>query len=694
MESNNEVKYAGFMTRLLVFLADIFVVSFLIYSINTVISIEKYPIAILLIWWIYTAFMISKWQTTIGGKVLGIKIVNIELTSLTFLKASIRFIVSILPFVVYSYVRGMQHIMDVAPSPTVQMLPQLIFILLPFVMFFSKKRQMIHDMVVKSIVIDINKTIKKDDVAGNRVVPLGRTILRIVGGLLFLIVFGYVFMYTSVFYMLGKHSANNYNASFRTKYQVNDLNDTKIIFYRKELEKHSKEFIDAEGMYDIFAADTKKDLALNCIQASLKEHNVSDWIEAGSDFRKNARNKYADTEEKIKKAKRNESYMGHHFYDYDMNDVNEIENDIASIWDAKKNKKTCDNLVPVSELFDAFMVRYIPNREDALRSYKQSYSYAKPTGVTNKSFYKREIEKTTQWVNTLRIKYPNIEQAVQALKERQSLEAQKLREHKKKEADARKLELIWLAAEKNNLYGKRHYKKVDLNLRNDKGQTPLMIAVQRGFIKVVEEFSKGNIDISLKDNQGKTAFDYISIAKNKNEQIRNEKLLELLRIIEIKQLIRGKAYIAESVFDANSTVLKIVIAGGKCKDFTFPENTDCKEKKKRINHPIFAAIKSKDNAQFDRYLKEVNIDIEDPWKDTLLWTALLWRNTYAIDKLLSMGVDINQLDNMKKRTPLQNAVIDKNVVVLKILVKHGIETKSTDSVSIEKMKKLLKGDAK
>lgn len=198
------------------------------------------------------------------------------------------------------------------------------------------------------------------------------------------------------------------------------------------------------------------------------------------------------------------------------------------------------------------------------------------------------------------------------------------------------------------------------------------------------------VDVWTKDNEGKTAFDYIPISKSKEEKIKNDRLLEALRIVEIRQLIRGKAYITKSVFDTNSTALKIVIGGGKCKDFTFPDNTDCKVKKKRINHPIFTAIKDKDNAQFDRYLKEVNIDMQDPWKQSLLWTALLWRNIYVVDKLLSMGADINELNNMKKRTPLQNAVIDKNIALLKILVNYGIETKSTDIVYIEKMKKLLK----
>ncbi|HIP28100.1 MAG TPA: hypothetical protein EYG82_02890 [Sulfurovum sp.] len=689
-DSNNEVKYAGFFTRLLVFLVDIFVVSFLVYLIDTVVSIEKNPIIILLIWWLYTAIMLNKWQTTIGGKVLGTRILGSNLVKLSFLKASIRFFVSIAPFMLYTYLRGIQHTMTLPPSPTVQMLPQLIFILLPFVMYLSKKRQMIHDMLVESMVIDVNSKPQKDDTMGERIIPIGQKVLRVLGSVLFLIVFGYVAIYTFVFYSLGKHSSNSYNNSFHTTYETNDFNDSRIIFYKKELETHSKAFIEAEGMYDIFEADTKKDLAHNCIEASLKEHNVTDWIDAGGSFRRNARNKYATTEEKIKKSKENSSYMGRHFYDYDLNDVNEIENSIASIWDSKKNINTCDKLIPIEQMYSQFMVQYFQNREDALTSYQSSYISATSKSTLNKSFYKRHMNQTESWLKALEKNNPDILQKIETYKKKKEEEKQKYIASLPQRMYEKKVKKLWLNAQNGAMNASHTFKDFNATIRNEKGQTPLMIAVQNRYVSVVKMHNVAIVDVWTKDNEGKTAFDYIPISKSKEEKIKNDRLLEALRIVEIRQLIRGKAYITKSVFDTNSTALKIVIGGGKCKDFTFPDNTDCKVKKKRINHPIFTAIKDKDNAQFDRYLKEVNIDMQDPWKQSLLWTALLWRNIYVVDKLLSMGADINELNNMKKRTPLQNAVIDKNIALLKILVNYGIETKSTDIVYIEKMKKLLK----
>ncbi|MCK5536540.1 MAG: ankyrin repeat domain-containing protein, partial [Bacteroidales bacterium] len=485
-------------------------------------------------------------------------------------------------------------------------------------------------------------------------------------------------------------SSDRYNASFHTQYDTNDFNDSRIIFYNKELEKYSQEFVNADGMYDIFAADTKRDLALNCIQASLKEHNVSEWIEAGSNFRINARNKYALTEETMIKAKKNSNYMGQHFYDYDLNDVNDIENNIASIWDNNKNKNTCDKLVPASKLFDMFMVRYIPNREETLHSYQQSYTYAKPTGVPNKSFYKKEIDKIIQWLHTLHAKYPNIEQKIAELKIEKAKEAQKLREKKKKKAIERKIELTWLAAEENNLYTGGYYRNVDLNFRNDKGQTPLMLAIENGFIKVIEQFSKGKMDVSLKDNQGKTAFDYIKHATNNEERIESNMMYKALQLLEIKQIIKGKTYIKESSYDENKKIWRIKIKGSKCSTFTFPDYTECDVKKDAVNHPIFKAIKSKDNSSFDRLLTTVDINIKDPWNQSLLWIAMLYHNVYAVDKILENGVDINQSDNMNQSTPLKYALSKKDIELLKILLKYGVDTKSKDKEDIGKMKELLK----
>ena len=677
MENDNEVKYAGFWVRLLAFIVDIFVVSFLMSGMSKIGSMEKFPIIVILILWLYFTISINRWGTTIGGKFLGIRIYTEEMNNLSFLKASVRVIVSIMPFVLYQYLRGMQHMMSPAPSPEVQMLPQLIFILLPFIMFFTKKRQMLHDIVAKCIVIDVNKKVQVDDISPNKILYRGRLALRVIGVLFFLVVGGYVLFYTSVLYMYGKRSSDSYNNSFHMKYQTNDFNDSRIIFYQKELELYSKEFIEAEGMYDIFAADVKKDLALNCIQSALKEHNLTDWIEMGSGFRKNARNKFAISEEKIKQAKANEDWMGHHFYDYDINDVNSIESEIASIWEVDKNKNTCNELVPASNLFDMFMVRYIPNRDKALRDYEREYKRAKPTGTLNKSFYKREVSSTTQWVRTLHNKYPNIAQEVETLKKQQTMEAKAQREQRKQKSEERKRELIWIAAEKNNLYGKKHYKNVDLNLKNTKGQTPLMIATKYGFVRVIEEFSEGNIDVNIKDNQGKTAFDYIKKPMSREEKIYSSRVYGALRILEVKQIIKQKAKIVQYSYNNDTDILSVTIKNEKCNDFLFSTHTECHELKLSSNDAIFQAIKDKDNESFDKLLPNLtDLSIRNKSNYTPLWASIHYHNFYALEKLLDAGADMYALDQFDLKTPVYWAAMINDTKLLKVLLKHGADVDS------------------
>ena len=312
-ESKNII-YAGFFARLLSTFVDIFILS-LILSIVTFVIDTKSIVVLVVVWWLYNTIMLIKWKATIGGKLFGIEVLNKEGRALSFKSASYRFFLSITPFVLYILIRGMQHNMVLTPSPTIQQLPQLLFFLPPLLIFFTQKKQMIHDLLVQSIVVDKSEIQHAEKEEKKSVLYVGRKILRIIGALIFLILAGYLAIYVGVFYTLAKQSNDSYNASFKQHYTVNDYSDSKIIFYNQELETNTKKFIEAKGMYEIFEADVKNDIALNCIEYFLaREHNESDWIEMGNGFRKNARNKYANTEVMIEKAKKIEDHMGKYLY--------------------------------------------------------------------------------------------------------------------------------------------------------------------------------------------------------------------------------------------------------------------------------------------------------------------------------------------------------------------------------------------
>jgi len=433
-EGNHEVKYAGFFTRLLATLVDIVIVSFIINILGSVIPLNVF--VILGVWGIYVSVMLSKWNATLGGKLFGIEVLRSDdFEALSFKWALIRFFISLVPFLLYSYLRGLQHMMEVPPSPTMSQLPQLIFMLLPMVMFFTKRRQMVHDLIAKSIVVDVNT--KEEKTHPNKTIYVGRKILRGIGTLAFLVVFGYLLFYVSVFYMLGKSSQASYDNSFHIKYQTNDYNDSRIIFYNRELEKYSKAFIEAEAMYDIFEADVKKDLALGCMQYFIRRKDKESWIEEGSNFRKNARNKYATTEEKLKKAKRNSNYMGHNFYTFDLNIVNHVVDDVTKVW-SDKNESVCENKLSTNELYEIFIRKYIARFD--------SENIHSPFGSKPQQ---REID----WFNILKEKRSDIFNQIEEEKERIKKEENRVEEERiakvREKREQRKAEKY--KAEQNNI---------------------------------------------------------------------------------------------------------------------------------------------------------------------------------------------------------------------------------------------------
>ena len=569
-QKNNEMIYAGFFTRLLATLVDIFIVS-LIFSIVRFAIDAKSIVVLVVVWWLYSTVMIIKWRTTIGGKLFGIEVLDSEQEALSFKSASLRFIVSITPFLLYIFFRGMQHDMTLAPSPTVQQLPQLLFFLPPLLMLFTQKKQMVHDLLVHSIVIDISEIKRAEKERKKSVGYMGQKILRVTGTIAFIALFGYLVFYVSVFYSLGKHSHDTYKASFETKYTVNDYNDSRIIFYNQELERNSQQFVMAEGMYSIFEADVKRDLSLNCIQYFLsQEHNESDWIEMGSSFRKNARNKYANTKERIKRAKKNESYMGRHFYDYDLNDVNHIIDDIADIWKQDANIETCQKMLPVNKMYTMFIMRYIENREKTLSNDKWEYKHAKLTGTLNKSFYKKEIEQTSSWLEKLYEMHPDYKAYVKKKDEEFMKRRAKYRNEMEKQSN------LWKSAKTGVFYKLGYFDGVDANMKNDNGETPLIVAVKYGYYDVVDSMKGSIVDVHLKDINGKTAFDYIKQPYYQHEKITIDKTYKSLRILEVAQIIRGKGKSIQYEYANDTDILKIVIVDANCSDFTLPENTQCK----------------------------------------------------------------------------------------------------------------------
>ena len=237
---------------------------------------------------------------------------------------------------------------------------------------------------------------------------------------------------------------------------------------------------------------------------------------------------------------------------------------------------------------------------------------------------------------------------------------------------------FWEDAKKGYVYGIGHYKDVNLNVHNETGQTPLMIAVKNGYIDVVRSFDVAIVNVREEDYEGKTAFDYIKIPTSREEDMYNKRMYGALRTLEVYQIVRGKAKIVQYSYKNNTDILQVTLKGKGCDEFLFPQKTKCNAIKEveNVNKDIFKAIKDHNNTLLDEILPTVDIEMKDKRNYSLLWRAIISKNLYAVDQILQQGADINTKDNNNHHTPIYYATINNKSALLKVLIKHGVDVNS------------------
>ncbi len=513
MENIKEVKYAGFWVRTLAFIIDGFILGLIcilpLNAINVLFGKTSWVsiIVLLTILGAYYSYTIYKWRGTIGKKILGLEVLDKELNPLSLKHSSIRFASSLITYLILFSPQLLIALLSSVYYP----LGFLAFIVVLFpilIMFTNNKRQVLHDLFAKTIVVDAAFMSQKREQYSEKEeqIKLPKKIVIVRGiGILIIVAIGSYSLYTFtiltyVYSSLYSHNKNKYDNSFHEKYKTNDYNNSKIIFYKKELEKYSMKFIEADGKYDIFEADVKKDLALNCLKYFLREHNETNWIDQGSKFRKNARNKYAITEAKIEKAKENEDYMGKNFYFYDLNDVNHIEDDIANVWGKKdKNKETCQKSLSAHDMYQIFIYKYMKNREEQLDRDIIESKITTRGGVPDKSFYLREVKETTEWLKMLYEKYPEYLEKKKKKEKAMNIEYQIILKEEVIENKKEKLE--------EKVRGERAYQD---ELKNAKH--PIFTTIRYYKNEDLDNILWGITDFEIKDSNGHTPL-YVAVNK-------------------------------------------------------------------------------------------------------------------------------------------------------------------------------------
>jgi hypothetical protein len=237
---------------------------------------------------------------------------------------------------------------------------------------------------------------------------------------------------------------------------------------------------------------------------------------------------------------------------------------------------------------------------------------------------------------------------------------------------------LWNSANTGAIGSIGYFKDMDANIKNDEGQTPLMIAVKNGYTDVVRSLNVAIVNVHEEDYDGKTAFDYIQIPTSHMEDIYNKRIYGALRTLEVYQIVRGKAKILQYSYKNDTDVLQVTIKGKECDEFLFPKNTKCSALKesKNINKEIFKAIKDHNNTMFDKILPTIDIEMKDKRNYSLLWRAIISKNLYSVDQLLKQGADINGKDNNNHHTPIYFATINNKSELLKVLLQNGVDVNS------------------
>jgi uncharacterized RDD family membrane protein YckC len=130
MENKEEIVYAGFWVRVLASVTDGLILALPLTMVESLFGKDSIVTLILffVLWWLYTSRMLSSsWKATVGKKIFAIEVLNEKGGTLTFRGASFRFVSSMISY---------------------------ILIIPIFMLFFTEKKQTLHDKIAKTIVLD------------------------------------------------------------------------------------------------------------------------------------------------------------------------------------------------------------------------------------------------------------------------------------------------------------------------------------------------------------------------------------------------------------------------------------------------------------------------------------------------------------------------------------------------------------
>lgn len=629
MQNNSNIKYAGFWVRIAAFIIDILILSIPMKLLESVVGLNEWFTIILsfTLLWFYYGYLVYRWRGTIGKKILGIEILNYDLTPISLNQASLRFLYSLLTYSIIFAPMSMLFMLAFIYTPLVYAV--YVILLLPILMMFmTDKKQVLHDYFAKVIVVDVAFTFKNKNTKNitenhieeqnDRLSPADKKVLKekknvsgikIIRTILIITIIGYsvyslyvAAMTMFVFGSIAKHKSQKFQATLEKYQSIDDHNDSRIIFYVKELEKSGEEYLYATKVPKIFKARVKRQLALNCIGYFLQEHNDKTWLDQVQAVDRNQLNMYTENVTIYNKRKSDKNWD---FYDhYYFNELYDAQEKIASSFDKEISQYSCDKLQTSEKMFDRFLLPYIDTKENTLDSYIKDEKKAPIFGTLNKKFYQKSIKDGKKLLKILYEGFPQIvHMKIKREVEKKALAIKvKKREAKKKEQKS------------------KHYKIYEKDIQ--RGVPPLFAAIQNHLYYKLSEILDAHADIEMKNKFGTTPLSFaiyqhddnlvkilLEYGANPNVTDGNGLYSLLSEVCVTNRVSTAKLLLqhgADVNYQYNKNETALTVAAKSCKNFEMVklllENGADPMLEDRFNNNLFIGLKRycRDNKQYQK----------------------------------------------------------------------------------------------
>jgi uncharacterized protein len=184
--------------------------------------------------------------------------------------------------------------------------------------------------------------------------------------------------------------------------------------------------------------------------------------------------------------------------------------------------------------------------------------------------------------------------------------------------------------------------KVNLNLKDENGRTPLMLNIMTGGL-FIRELIKAGADVNVIDNNNHSML-YYAVCNNSKEDV--------IDLINAGIKIEDYSLIIASN-NRNQELLKIL--------------KQRKKVQKKINKKLLVAFKNEEMDIVKEYLKEgANIDTKDKDGWTPLMYTVLYENLELVKELIELGADVNERDG-NRMSVLDIARSQENEEILKLI---------------------------